>query len=700
MQTTISFGRAVCGSPEQAGRREWLVTNGAGGFASGTVAGMLTRRYHGLLIAALNPPLGRTLLLANLEETASLYGQTYPLFSNQRAPGQIDPQGYRHLERFHLEGAIPVWTFALADGRIEKRVWMQPLANTTYIQYRYARAGTATIDLSLRALVNYRDYHGSTRHDRGLQLAVTPAAHGLQVSPQALPPEAGFSAQSAASFYIYSTNGTAQAAPEWELDFFQAVEAGRGEAAEEDHLAAGIFRVTMQPGESITLVASTEPAPNLDGESALAERRAYEHGLLAAAGLPTSQPTERTINLPTSRPVGEVEEQLASVAQLVLAADQFIVRRASPIQADGCTILAGYPWFSDWGRDTMISLPGLALATGRAADARRILRTFSAYVDQGMLPNRFPDAGEQPEYNTVDATLWYFEALRAYLAAVPDPELLAELFPVLEDIFAWHCRGTRYRIRRDPQDGLLYGGEPGVQLTWMDVKIDDWVVTPRWGKPVEINALWYNALCCLAGFASQLGRPDAPYRQAAEQARQGFARFWNPATGYLYDVIDGPQGHDASLRPNQLLAVSLAHSPMTADQQRAVVECCGRALLTSHGLRSLAPGAPAYAGSYCGNRKQRDAVYHQGTVWAWLIGPFVSAHLRVYRDPQAAWSFVQPLLHHLSDHGLGTLSEIFDGDPPHAPHGCFAQAWSVAEVLRVWREVQASNSEPRGPAPA
>jgi predicted glycogen debranching enzyme len=309
-----------------------------------------------------------------------------------------------------------------------------------------------------------------------------------------------------------------------------------------------------------------------------------------------------------------------------------------------------------------------------------------------MLPNRFPDAGEAPEYNTVDATLWYFEAMRAYHAVTGDDDLLRELFPILQEIIDWHLCGTRYQIHLDPADGLLYAGEEGVQLTWMDAKVDDWVVTPRIGKPVEINALWYNALRIMADFAHAVGESVEPYTLLADQAAAGFARFWNEAGGYCYDVIDGPDGDDATLRPNQLFAVSLPHSPLTLAQQRAVVDACARRLLSSHGLRSLTSDHPDYTGHYGGDRRTRDAAYHQGTVWAWLIGPFVSAHLRVYHDPAMARSFLQPLLQHLAGGCMGTLSEVFDGDPPFAPRGCFAQAWSVAEVLRAW---QATETEQR-----
>jgi predicted glycogen debranching enzyme len=361
-----------------------------------------------------------------------------------------------------------------------------------------------------------------------------------------------------------------------------------------------------------------------------------------------------------------------------------------PEDADGCTVIAGYPWFGDWGRDTMISLPGLTLATGRQAVAERILRTFAHVVDQGMLPNRFPNEGGgnpssgRPEYNTVDATLWYFEAVRAYYAVSTDIQLVCDLFPVLREIVDWHKRGTRYNIQLDRDDGLLYAGELGVQLTWMDARVGDWVVTPRIGKPVEVNALWYNALRTMAAFARELDEPADRYKELAERARTGFKRFWNEKLGYCYDVLDGPDGVDPSLRPNQLLAVSLPYSPLNAGQQRGVVDACARHLLTSHGVRSLWREDPAYVGRYGGDQCHRDGGYHQGTVWGWLIGPFIQSHLRVYDDPELARSLLQPFVHHLADHGVGSVSEIFDGDPPFRPRGCIAQAWSVAQFLEAW----------------
>jgi predicted glycogen debranching enzyme len=651
----LDWGREVCRTLAVAETREWLVTNGLGGYAAGTIAGLHTRRYHGLLIAALKPPLGRTLLVSKLDETATYLDHEYRLAANRWASGVVDPTGFQHLERFHREGTTPVWTFACADALLEKRVWMQQGANTTYVRYHLYRA-TAPLTLNLTALVNYRDYHGDT-HAGNWRMHVETVEHGLRVT----------AFEGATPFYLLSDHAEATPLHDWYRGFYLQAESDRGLAAGEDHLCVGHFRVTLQPGESVTLVASTDAAPALDGAAAAAEQQTYEQQLIARGGHGAAP---------------------SWVRHLMLAADQFVVRRPLSDDATGSTIIAGYPWFGDWGRDTMISLPGLTLVTRRPHLARRILSTFARFVDQGMLPNRFLDAGEAPEYNTVDAALWYLEAIRAYHAATGDDDLVQELFPVLHEIIAWHQRGTRYHIHVDPSDGLLYSGEEGVQLTWMDARVGDWVVTPRSGKAVDVNALWYNGLRAMAAFARRLSQPSEMYEALADRAEQGFARFWNDERGDLYDVIDGPAGSDAALRPNQLWAVALTHSPLDAARQRAVVDVCARHLLTSHGLRSLAAGDPAYVGHYGGDQRQRDGAYHQGTVWAWLLGPFVSAHLRAYRDPVLARSFLLPLVRHLADHGVGSISEIFDGDAPFVPNGCFAQAWSVAALLQAWQATE------------
>jgi len=668
----IDFGREVCGDLYTAEQREWLVTNGIGGFASGAVARLLTRRYHGLLIAALKPPLGRTLLVAKLDEIAEYDGHKYALSSNRWAGGTLDPLGFHEIERFRMEGTTPVWTFALADAKLEKRIWMQSGANTTYVEYRVVRA-SGPLRLELKALVNYRDYHAST-HAGDWRMNVEATENGLRVT----------AFDGATPFYLLSASASAVPAHDWYRNFDLAAERYRGLDDREDHLHAGTFQAKLGPGDSLTLVCSTEPVPALNGRAALETLLTEEQALLDrwAAAQPSL-----------------AEEAPVWVRQLVLAADQFIVRRPLVDEPDARSVIAGYHWFGDWGRDAMIALPGLTLATGRPEIARSILRTFSRFVNQGMLPNVFPDAGDRPEYNTVDATLWYFEALRQYFVATRDIEPLRELFPVLADIVDWHVRGTRYNIHVDPADGLLYAGEPGVQLTWMDAKVGDWVVTPRIGKPIEVNALWLNALVTMVQFARALGRPTGAYESMVKRARAGFQRFWNEANQYCFDVLDGPEGNDASLRPNQIFAVSLPESPLTLEQQCAVVDVCARNLLTSHGLRSLAPDDPRYVGHYGGGSHERDAAYHQGTVWGWLIGPFVLAHLRVYNDPAQAASFLEPMAHHLKAHGLGSASEIFDGDAPFTPRGCIAQAWTVAEVLRAWTALAAAAKVTRDTKP-
>lgn len=654
----IDFGRAICGDPLAARRREWLVTNGIGGFACGTISGELTRRYHGLLIAALKPPLGRTLLAVKFNERLAYHAQTYDLAVNRMADDELVGQGYRHLERFYLDGTIPIWQYACSDALLEKRVWMEQGANTTYIQYTLLRA-TSSVSLYLEALVNHRDYHDLTLEE--IKLKVSAIDKGLKIERD------GYSA----AYFLLASKGEFSIQPYWIRGFSLAVEQERGFEGIEHHLVCGDYQVELEPGDSVTLAASLGGDVDLDGNQAYSRRKRHEEELMDA--------------LP-----GRANKEDRVLRRLALAADQFIVSRSVGGE-EGHSLIAGYPWFGDWGRDTMISLPGLTLATGRHEIAQSVLRTFARFVDRGMLPNRFPDQGEKPEYNTVDATLWYFEAIRAYIEEMesrgqnqPGIELLKEIYPILEEIIDWHLRGTHYKIHVDKADGLLYAGEPGVQLTWMDAKVGGWVVTPRIGKPIEINALWYNALICMAGFGQRLGQSVTKYEELATLTRASFDRFWNGSAGYCYDVIDGPEGHDACLRPNQLFAIALPHSPLSAERAKRVVDVCARYLLASHGLRSLAPFELDYQPYYGGDLRQRDAAYHQGTVWSWLIGPFVQAYLRVYGDRRQARSYILPLLHHLSDHGLGSVSEIFDGNPPFEPRGCFAQAWGVAELIRCW----------------
>jgi predicted glycogen debranching enzyme len=661
-QAEVQFGREICGDLAAAESREWLVTNGIGGYASGTVAGSQTRRYHGLLVAALQPPVGRTQLVSAIDEIVHYDEADFPLATHRWASGAVDPQGFLLLEDFHLAGSTPVWTYALADALLEKRVWMHQGENTTYIQYTLVR-GSSALEMELKVLVNYRDFHSLT-HAGDWRMNIAPIDKGVKV----------LAFDGATPFYLKSSAATGEPRHEWHLGCFLGEETARGLSDREDRLFAALFRTRLEIGSSVVFVATTEANALLDGETARAERANYEVKLFQ-----DWQAKNEAL----------AEEAPSWLWQLILAADQFIVKRSLPEEPDGRSIIAGYHWFGDWGRDTMIALPGLTLATGRAGIAKQILLAFLRYVDGGMLPNNFPDAGGKPEYNTVDAALWYFESIRQYFEATQDAVTLQKLFPVLAGMIDAHIAGTRYNIHVDPADGLLYAGDPGVQLTWMDAKIGDWVVTPRAGKPVEINALWINALETMAGFARLLAKPCDTYEKVAAKARKSFQRFWNADRGCCFDVIDSPGvGNDALLRPNQIFTVSLPVSPLTPEQQKAVVDVCARQFLTSHGLRSLAPGEAGYTGHYGGSPRDRDAAYHQGTVWGWLLGPFALAHYRVYQDREAALRFLEPLGRQIYASGLGTLSEIFDGDAPFTPRGCIAQAWTVAEVLRAWQTIR------------
>ncbi|MBN1681263.1 MAG: glycogen debranching enzyme family protein [Anaerolineae bacterium] len=670
----IHFGREVTGTLDSLLRREWLVTNGIGGYAMGSLAGARTRRYHSLLTASLQPPTRRTLMVATLDAWVEIDGRRSPLVTHEWAAGVVLPDGYRHLESFHLDGTIPVFVWALGDVRIVQRIWMAHGHNTTYVTYTLTR-GTAGARLVIKPLCTYRDHHQLTKGGYPVDVTTddSPWEDGLAITVHAQPGRGTMTTQ---PFRILCNQGTVYPNPEWWWSFHLAQEKQRGLENQEDLFSAASIEADLDLGDSLALAFTTEDDTPAPWKSAFRAERDRQRALTDQAALGTAPDW---------------------IQQLALAADQFIVRRE--IRGEqGQSIIAGYPWFSDWGRDCMIALPGLTLATGRIDTAATILHTFAQFIDRGMLPNRFPDAGQAPDYNTVDATLWYFQSIYACYKSRGSaiPVLMDELYPVMVDILEWHIKGTRYNIRRDPADGLLFAGEPGLQLTWMDAKIDDWVVTPRVGKPVEINALWYNALRIVAEIAATRGEIDDAQRfnNMAEQVHTSFnARFWYSA-GYLYDVVDGPDGDDPTLRPNQIFAISLPFGLLDKDKARAIVDICARELVTSYGLRSLAPDETDYTGYYGGDPLQRDSAYHQGTAWSWLIGPFVCAHYKIYQDAQTAYSYLEPLADHLNDHGLGTISEIFDGDPSHTPRGCSAQAWSVAEVLRAWRVLESALAQP------
>jgi len=666
----IRFGREICGDLAQAERREWWLSNGLGGYAAGTIAGTLTRRYHGLLVAPVNPPLGRHLVVAKADATLTDGEREWPLFTNRWGGGIIAPAGYLEIESFQLDGRIPVWRFACGELRIESRVWMEHGENTTYVGWRLLPGGAlpaGPLSLRVRLLVNARDFHGAARPWDFNPMIEAEGGHMRVAHPNWF------------TLHLKARGGTIASRHDWYENFDLPVERERGLGDRDCHLCVGEAQLALHADEWVGVVTSLSANASVYLDEALRRAQARDVGQLRRAQV-------------------QVPELLSApkwVDQLVLAADSFVFSRPLPEVPDGESVIAGYPWFGDWGRDTMIALPGLTLATGRFETARRILETFARFVDQGMLPNVFPGAGDKPEYNTVDAALWYIEAWRAYVDALDDIGTLKRAFPVLQSIIDWHLRGTRYGIGVDAADGLLRAGEDGVQLTWMDAKVGDWVVTPRSGKPVEINALWFNALSIMADFARRLKLPTERYTELAAQARASFERFVRPDGQGLYDVIDGPWGDEATLRPNQIFAVSLPNSPLGAQLQRRVVEVVGRELLTSYGLRSLDAGHVDYRPRYTGGVWERDGSYHQGPVWAFLLGHYALAEQRAFGDAGAAQARLDPLRDHLLDAGLGTVSEILDGAPPHTPRGAPAQAWSVACTLEAWWRLEKMKRKPK-----
>lgn len=638
------------------GGKEWLVTNGLGGYAFGTVDGRATRTYHGLLVAALRPPVGRTVLVSGLDEVVAgvtLAGAT--------------------LESFHLEGMLPVWRHRVGAVVIERRVWMTAEANATSIRYELVE-GASPVELRLVPLVTARDHHAAAAHPGNARPAVTlPSSRRARIglrTPEG-PLDLGIEADAGAM--VAEGPGLGR----WRRNLRLSEETVRGQADRTSAFAPLRIEGTLSPGRPVTISFTLEASA---GSLAAAQDRAAE--LLRRARTSAASPTVR---------------------QLVLAADQFLVRRstreaaaeipeAPPAPLAGRSVIAGYPWFNDWGRDTMIALPGLTLATGRFDDAATILRSFDRFRRDGLLPNNFPDrAGEEPAYHTIDATLWFPNAVAAYEAATGDRSLVDELLAGMLDSLEWHLRGTAFGIGVDPADGLLRGNAPGYQLTWMDAKVDDWVVTPRAGKPIEIQGLWFNALRLASGWLRERhrGAEAARWDTLADQAGASFAaRFSSPTRRCLADVVDGPDGDDWSLRPNQLLAISLPHPIITGEPARRALGACRAALLTPLGLRSLAPSDPRYRPAFRGSRRERDAAYHNGAVWTWLIGPYVDAVLALTGDRPHAHDVLVPFERHLSTAGLGTISENTDPEPPFAPRGCVAQAWGVAEVLRCLRRLE------------
>jgi len=650
-------------------RREWLVTNGLGGYASGTVAGVVTRRYHGLLIASLPAPLGRVVMLNHLLERVRIAGgETLWLGDEDEVAGPNAADRAGHLAEFRLELGLPVWRYAFGGIEIEKRVLMPHGQNTVHVRYRLVR-GNRPVRLTLRPSVHFRSYEAPVNASASLVYSVTAREHRYEVCATTGWPTLRMLMHGSGAALTLDAKGNGEVP--------YAMEALRGYEGVGSLWSPGYFRADLLPGETATLVASSEPWDLVgalhpaDAQAAEIDRR---QRLLALAG----RAAEPTLE-----------------AELVLAADQFVITpagrseeaaRARAAGEEVRTVIAGYHWFTDWGRDTMISLEGLTLSTHRFREAGYILRTFAHYVRDGLIPNMFPDGAREGLYHTADATLWFFHAMERYVRATGEVETLRRLLPTFVDIVRKHLDGTRFGIGVDPSDGLLRQGAEGYQLTWMDAKVDDWVVTPRRGKAVEINALWYNALRLLRTWIDAQGGDAQGIDLAAHanRARESFnRRFWNADAGYLFDVVDGERGDDPACRPNQVFAISLDHPVLDEARWPSVMQIVRDRLLTPVGLRSLAPGHPDYKAKYYGDLRSRDAAYHQGTVWGWLIGPFVDAWLKLYPDDGAgARRLLEGFDQHLSVACVGTISEIFDADAPFVPRGCVAQAWSVAEVLR------------------
>jgi predicted glycogen debranching enzyme len=655
---------------ERPPRREWLVTNGLGGYASGTVAGMLTRRYHGMLVASLPAPLGRMVLLNHLLERVRLPGKGVVWLGDEdEVAGPNSADRTEHLAEFRLELGLPVWLYRIDDFVIEKRVLMPHGQNTVHVTYRVLE-GSGTLRFNLRPSVHFRGYEAAVDESPISTYTIAATGPRYELSAGEDLPVLRLMLLGHRSALTLDEKGVAGVPYQ--------MEETRGYQWRGSLWSPGYFRADAMVGEQVSLIASAEPWDTVEALSpggALAAEEERRRRLVGIADLP---------------------EDDVFAGELVLAADQFIIRPAGRVEENARaraagdevrTVIAGYHWFTDWGRDTMISLEGLTVSTRRFREAGYILRTFAHYVRDGLIPNMFPDGQREGLYHTADATLWFFHAIERYTVATGDDETLRKLLPVLTDIIRHHLRGTHYGIRIDPADGLFTQGAPGYQLTWMDAKVGDWVVTPRRGKAVELNALWYNALCLMQSWTGKYGGgEELDLARHAARARESFnRRFWDERGGYLYDVIDGEHGDDTNCRPNQVFAISLPHPILDRDRWEPVMKVVRERLLTPVGLRSLAPGEPDYKSRYYGDLRARDAAYHQGTVWGWLIGPYIDAAVKL---PGTDRAVLRDLLagfdRRLADACVGQISEIFDAEPPFLPRGCVAQAWSVAEVLRCW----------------
>lgn len=684
----IDIGQRLAGDAGHTLRTEWLIANGLGGYSSGSVSGMVTRRYHGLLVAALPAPWGRVVMLNHLHEHLVLPdGRRFLLGGEAPHPDEHadTPRARSCLCEFRLEDGLPCWRYEAGGHIIEKRLVLVHEQNTLFVIFRL-ESGPGPAQVELYPWMSFRRLEAAVNEPLATEYTVT--TNGKQHTVSANEPG------NRLRFFVHGTRPrfSLDGGSHREIEHF--VEAERGYVSSGVLWSPGCFSVSMEPGETVALVASTESWSQIHAlkpEDALASEQERRQRLIAAA--------------PEAAREGVA-------AELVLAADQFIIKPAGRVEDvararasgdDVRTVIAGYHWFTDWGRDTMISLEGLTLCTGRHIEAGWILRTFALYIRDGLIPNYFPDGASEGVYHTADATLWFFHALDRYLEVTKDEVTLRAIMPKLKDIIAHHVKGTHYGIGVDPADGLLRQGAEGYQLTWMDAKVGDWVVTPRRGKAVEINALWYSALRLTQEWTRVLEGDEAAaeFAQLADRVRVSFnQRFWSDELGHLLDVIDGESGDDAACRPNQVLAISPRHAVLDESRWSAVLDQVAARLLTPYGLRSLAPGHPDYKSRYFGDLRSRDAAYHQGTVWTWLIGPFTDAWLKVHPgDLKGARNPLHRFGLHMEEACIGTINEIFDAEPPFTPRGCIAQAWSVAEVLRCWLKTEAQPAdEPVVPA--
>jgi predicted glycogen debranching enzyme len=624
--------------------QEWLLTNGRGSFSSGTVVGCNTRRYHALLLAATLPPVGRMAMLNEIGELLTINQETHEFWINQFGPDKFHPRGERYLRRFELGDGEARWHYDVAGVRVTKRVTLLWKRDLVGIRYEIDPRGAGQVRLELLPMVTIRDFHSL---QRGTDKRYETARDGQRVAIK--------SGQHTLHLLCDNDSATWRDQPDRWKGHFYAIEHERGQDDTEDLYTPGRFVIGTNQPTIVTIWAGTDPV-----------------------GITGFQPVFEKHGLETR----DTPERSPSITRLLRAANDFVVERKCPDGSPGVTVIAGYPWFADWGRDTMISLPGLFLVPGRLKEAAQVLSLFAKYVSEGMIPNKFDDYTNQPQYNTVDASLWFIHSCFEYLKASKDAHTFDRtLFPACRAIIDGYTRGTRFNIRMDERDGLITQGDASTQLTWMDAKCNGVAFTPRQGKAVEINALWYNAL--------RLMKLD----ERARQVEQSFQKcFWISPFRGLCDVVDGDR-RDSSIRPNQIFGVSLPHSPLSREQQHAVVEVVRRELLTPYGLRTLAPSDPNFHSYYTGPQFQRDGAYHNGTIWPWLIGGFLEAYLKVNDrskgSVEQARAWLTPLVESMQTQGcIGSIPEIFEAEPPHRPVGCPAQAWSVAEVLRLAGELE------------